>query len=224
MLLVPDITAGTGTEFQETLVRSGSGGLSQSEGAQERVLSVDGVLCRGPSHLGVGRPSIYTTSGRRYGRNPRPNRHPGHFPRCRFHGPDPLQARARHLAGPGYHARKKLRSPLIATPGPPKPQRFEQTIKALLEAVGCILGQNLGSRMKILVRNMSRISPSQLALPKGRVRIPGSRRSSLVQMLPDRIGLSYFGRRRVLVCFDYGMGFRSTVDVCVKRSDNECHN
>ena len=26
MLLVPDITAGTGTEFQETLVRSGSGG------------------------------------------------------------------------------------------------------------------------------------------------------------------------------------------------------
>ena len=146
------------------------------------------------------------------------------FPRCRFHGPNPLQARARHLAGPGYHARKKLRSPLIATPGPPKPQRFEQTIKALLEAVGCILGQNLGSRMKILVRNMSRISPSQLALPKGRVRIPGSRRSSLVQMLPDRIGLSYFGRRRVLVCFDYGMGFRSTVDVCVKRSDNECHN
>jgi hypothetical protein len=44
MLLVPDITAGTGTEFQETLVRGGSGGLSQSEGAQERVLSVDGSL------------------------------------------------------------------------------------------------------------------------------------------------------------------------------------
>src|ERR1035437_8659297 len=92
MLLVPDITAGTGTEFQETLVRSGSGGLSQSEGAQERVLSVDGVLCRGPSHLGVGRTSIYTTSGRRYGRNPRPNRLPGPFPRCRFHAPDPIAA------------------------------------------------------------------------------------------------------------------------------------
>jgi hypothetical protein len=48
MLLVPDITAGTGTEFEEMLVRGGSGGLSQSEGAQERVLSVDGSLseCR----------------------------------------------------------------------------------------------------------------------------------------------------------------------------------
>jgi hypothetical protein len=41
---VPDITAGTGTEFEETLVYSGSGGLSQSEGAQERVLSVDEFL------------------------------------------------------------------------------------------------------------------------------------------------------------------------------------
>ena len=44
MLLVPDITAGTGTEFEETLVRGGSVGRSQSEGAQERVLSVDGSL------------------------------------------------------------------------------------------------------------------------------------------------------------------------------------
>ena len=44
MSLVPDITAGTGTEFEETLVYSGSGGLSQSEGAQERVLSVDEFL------------------------------------------------------------------------------------------------------------------------------------------------------------------------------------
>src|ERR1035437_2538475 len=35
MLLVPDITAGTGTEFEETLVCSGSGGLSQSEGQEE---------------------------------------------------------------------------------------------------------------------------------------------------------------------------------------------
>ena len=37
MLLVPDITAGTGTEFEETLVGGGSASLSQSEGAQERV-------------------------------------------------------------------------------------------------------------------------------------------------------------------------------------------
>jgi hypothetical protein len=44
MLLVPGITAGTGTEFEEMLVCDGSGGLSQSEGAQERVLSVDGSL------------------------------------------------------------------------------------------------------------------------------------------------------------------------------------
>ena len=44
MLLVPDITAGTGTEFEEMLVCDGSGGLSQSEGAQERVLSVDEFL------------------------------------------------------------------------------------------------------------------------------------------------------------------------------------
>ena len=44
MSLVPDITAGTGTEFEEMLVCDGSGGLSQSEGAQERVLSVDEFL------------------------------------------------------------------------------------------------------------------------------------------------------------------------------------
>ena len=71
MLLVPDITAGTGTEFEETLVRGGSVGRSQSEGAQERVLSVDGSLFRVPGHLGVGRPSIYTTA--LLGKN-----HPGH--------------------------------------------------------------------------------------------------------------------------------------------------
>ena len=35
MSMVPDITAGTGTEFEETLVCSGSGGLSQSEGQEE---------------------------------------------------------------------------------------------------------------------------------------------------------------------------------------------
>ena len=35
MLLVPDITAGTGTEFEEMLVCDGSGGLSQSEGQEE---------------------------------------------------------------------------------------------------------------------------------------------------------------------------------------------
>jgi hypothetical protein len=65
MLLVPDITAGTGTESDETPVGGDSVGLSQSEGAQERVLSVDGSLFRVPGHLGVGRPSIYpTASGR----------------------------------------------------------------------------------------------------------------------------------------------------------------
>jgi hypothetical protein len=35
MSMVPDITAGTGTEFEETLVCDGSGGLSQSEGQEE---------------------------------------------------------------------------------------------------------------------------------------------------------------------------------------------
>jgi hypothetical protein len=44
MLMVPDITAGTGTEFEEMLVCDGSAGLPQSEGAQERVLSVDEFL------------------------------------------------------------------------------------------------------------------------------------------------------------------------------------
>ena len=42
------------------------------------------VFSRVSGHLGVGRPSIYTASGRRHGRNPRPNRHPGHFPTSRF--------------------------------------------------------------------------------------------------------------------------------------------
>ena len=37
MLLVPDITAGTDTESDETPVGGGYLGLSQSEGAQERV-------------------------------------------------------------------------------------------------------------------------------------------------------------------------------------------
>src|SRR5450759_4843433 len=62
MSMVPDITAGTGTESDETPFSGGSVGLSQSEGAQERVLSVDGSLFRVPGHLGVGRPSIYTTA------------------------------------------------------------------------------------------------------------------------------------------------------------------
>src|SRR5450759_1379265 len=35
MPMVPDITAGTGTEFEEMLVCDGSGGLSQSEGQEE---------------------------------------------------------------------------------------------------------------------------------------------------------------------------------------------
>src|ERR1039458_9199097 len=73
MSVVPDITAGTGTESDETPVGGGPVGLSQSEGKHEMAVSVDGVLFRGPSHLGIGPPSIYTTSGRRYGRNPHPN-------------------------------------------------------------------------------------------------------------------------------------------------------
>ena len=44
MLLVPDITAGTGTESDETPGWWWPVGLSQSEGAQERVLSVDEFL------------------------------------------------------------------------------------------------------------------------------------------------------------------------------------
>jgi hypothetical protein len=35
MSMVPDITAGTGTEFEEMLVCDGYGGLSQSEGQEE---------------------------------------------------------------------------------------------------------------------------------------------------------------------------------------------
>ena len=35
MSMVPDITASTGTEFEEMLVCDGSGGLSQSEGQEE---------------------------------------------------------------------------------------------------------------------------------------------------------------------------------------------
>src|ERR1035437_4395492 len=67
MSMVPDITAGTGTESDETRGWWWPVGLSQSEGAQERVLSVDGSLFRVPGHLGVGRPSIYTTaSGETY--------------------------------------------------------------------------------------------------------------------------------------------------------------
>ena len=56
MLLVPGITAGTGTEFEETLVRGGSVGLSQSEGAHEMAVSVDGALFRVPGYLGVADP------------------------------------------------------------------------------------------------------------------------------------------------------------------------
>src|ERR1035441_3295067 len=62
MLLVPDITAGTGTESDETPGWWWPVGLSQSEGAHEMAVSVDGALFRVPGHLGVGRPSIYTTA------------------------------------------------------------------------------------------------------------------------------------------------------------------
>src|ERR1035437_1800896 len=74
MLLVPDITAGTGTEFEETLVRGGSVGRSQSEGAQERVLSVDGSL------------SEWDCGVRREVRSKSSSEPPGHFPIRRFHG------------------------------------------------------------------------------------------------------------------------------------------
>ena len=60
--LVPDITAGTGTESDETPGWWWPVGLSQSEGAHEMAVSVDGALFRVPGHLGVGRPSIYTTA------------------------------------------------------------------------------------------------------------------------------------------------------------------
>src|ERR1035437_6365896 len=62
MSVVPDITAGTGTESDETPGWWWPVGLSQWEGAHERVVSVDGALFRVPGHLGVGRPSIYTTA------------------------------------------------------------------------------------------------------------------------------------------------------------------
>jgi hypothetical protein len=68
-----------------------------------------------------------------------------------------------------------------------------------------LTGQNLGSRMKILVTNMRGISAPHLLLPKGSVRTPGSRRNSLVQMLLATIGLSYFGRKKFLALFDQGM-------------------
>ena len=44
MLLVPDITAGTGTESDETPFGGGSVVVSQSEKAHERVLSFDEFL------------------------------------------------------------------------------------------------------------------------------------------------------------------------------------
>src|ERR1035437_4523044 len=62
MPMVPDITAGPGTESDETPGWWWPVGLSQSEGAHEMAVSVDGALFRVPGHLGVGRPSIYTTA------------------------------------------------------------------------------------------------------------------------------------------------------------------
>src|ERR1019366_635127 len=53
---------GTGTESDETPGWWWPVGLSQSEGAHEMAVSVDGALFRVPGHLGVGRPSIYTTA------------------------------------------------------------------------------------------------------------------------------------------------------------------
>src|ERR1035441_6460686 len=49
MLLVPDITAGTGTESDETPGWWWPVGLSQSEGAHETVVSVDGSFSECPA-------------------------------------------------------------------------------------------------------------------------------------------------------------------------------
>jgi len=123
MSLVPDITAGTGSESDETPVGGGPVGLSQSEGTHEMAVSVDGVLFRGPSHLGVGRPSIYTTSGRRYGRNPRPNRHPGHFPTRRFHRPLSFRHARHNLWG------CSARNFRVASPSPWLSPRFVRCVR-----------------------------------------------------------------------------------------------
>src|ERR1035438_3809500 len=85
MSVVPDITAGNGAESDEIFVCRGSVGLSQSEGGEGPYRRW--VSGRVSDDLGVGRRSTYTASGRRYGRNPRPNRHPGHFPTRRFISP-----------------------------------------------------------------------------------------------------------------------------------------
>src|SRR5450759_2948613 len=75
MSMVPDITAGTGTESDETPFSGGSGGLSQSEGAQARVLSVDRCLFRVPGHRSWPTLDLhYGVRQEEHCRKPRPNR------------------------------------------------------------------------------------------------------------------------------------------------------
>src|ERR1017187_2187687 len=65
MSLVPDITAGTGTESDETSVGGGSVGW-RSRKEHRRGSFPSTVSFRGSDELGVGRRSIYTTAtGRR---------------------------------------------------------------------------------------------------------------------------------------------------------------
>src|ERR1035437_2827613 len=106
MSMVPDITAGTGTESDETPGWWWPVGLSQSEGAHEMAVSVDGALFRVPGHLGVGRPSIYTTAllaG-----------NPSQLPRWRLPGRFGGANRGGAVSRPGAH---ENRSPACATRG-----------------------------------------------------------------------------------------------------------
>src|ERR1035441_10530193 len=110
MSMVPDITGGTGTESDETPGWWWPVGLSQSEGAHERVVSVDGSLFRVPGHLGVGRPSIYTTAllaG-----------NPSQLPRWQLPGRFGGANRGGAVSRPGAH---ENRSPPCATRGGANP-------------------------------------------------------------------------------------------------------
>src|SRR5664280_494351 len=110
MSLVPDITAGTGTESDETPGWWWPVGLSQSEGAHEMAVSVDGALFRVPGHLGVGRRSTYTTAllaG-----------NPSQLPRWRLPGRFGGANRGGAVSRPGAH---ENRSPACATRGGANP-------------------------------------------------------------------------------------------------------
>src|ERR1035437_5670129 len=109
-ILVPDITGGTGTESDETPGWWWPVGLSQSEGAHERGVSVDGALFRVPGPLGGGRPSIYTTAllaG-----------NPSQLPRWQLPGRFGGANRGGAVSRPGAH---ENRSPACATRGGANP-------------------------------------------------------------------------------------------------------